>query len=83
MEFYRTVYWHAEGGSVAPLDELLGMATESYSPGVREMACRLSLNEAFVPAGENLARMAQLSISPSALRELVEREGSRAEQSIR
>jgi hypothetical protein len=43
----------------------------------------LSLNEAFVPAGENLARMAQLSISPSALRDLVEREGRRAEQSIR
>jgi hypothetical protein len=47
------------------------------------MACRLSLNEAFVPAGENLARTAQLSISPSALRELVEREGRRAEQAIR
>jgi len=83
VEFYRTVYWHAQGGSVAPLDELLGMATESYSPGVREMACRLSLNEAFVPAGENLARTAQLSISGSALRELVEREGRRVEQSIR
>ena len=77
------MYWNAEGGSVAPLDELLGMATESYSPGVREMGCRLSLNEAFVPAGENLARMAQLSISHSALRDLVEREGRRAEQSIR
>ena len=83
VEFYRTVYWHADGGSVAPLDELLGMARESYSPGVREMGCRLSLNEAFVPASENLARMAQLSISPSALRELVERQGRRAEQSIR
>ncbi len=83
MEFYRTVYWNAEAGSVAPLDELLGMATESYSPGVREMACRLSLNEAFVPASEMLGRMAQLSISHSALRELVEREGRRAEQSIR
>ncbi|MCD4831016.1 MAG: hypothetical protein K8R02_04310 [Anaerohalosphaeraceae bacterium] len=47
------------------------------------MACRLSLNEAFVPASENLSRMAQLTISHSALRELVEREGRRAEQSIR
>ena len=83
MEFYRTVYWNAESGSAVPLDELLGMATESYSPGVREMACRLSLNEAFVPGSENLARMAQLRISSSALRELVEREGRRAEQSIR
>ena len=80
--FCRAVYWNAEGGSVAPLDELLGMATESYSPGVREMACRLSLNAAFVPASENLVRTAQLWISHSALRDLVEREGRRAEQSI-
>ena len=47
------------------------------------MASRLSLNSAFVPAGENLARTAQLSISPSVLRDLVEREGARVEQSIR
>ena len=68
---------------MAPLDQLLGVAAENYSPGVREMACRLSLNGAFVPAGENLARTAQLSISPSALRDLVEREGRRVEQAIR
>jgi hypothetical protein len=46
------------------------------------MACRLSLNAAFVPARENLTRPAELSISPSALRELVEREGRRVEQAI-
>ena len=68
---------------MAPLDLLLGIQHERYSAGVREMACRLSLNEAFVPASENLARMAQLSISHSVLRELVEREGRRAEQAIR
>ena len=43
---------------MAPLDLLLGILAERYSTGVREMACRLSLNEAFVPACENLARMA-------------------------
>ncbi|NQU75701.1 MAG: hypothetical protein HQ546_05220, partial [Planctomycetes bacterium] len=48
---------------MAPLDDLLGIVGESYSPGVREMACRLSLNAAFVPTCENLARTAQLSIS--------------------
>lgn len=82
VEFMRTVYWDKDAGSVVPLDQLLGMA-EKYSPGVREMACRVSLNEAFVPGCENLARMAQLSISHSALRELVEREGRRAEEAIR
>lgn len=83
MEFSRTIYWNDQRGSMAPLDLLLGILTERYSAGVREMACRLSLNEAFVPACKNLSRMAQLSISHSALRELVERQGCRAEQEIR
>lgn len=47
LEFCRTVFWNRRLGSRAPLDELLGIAEERYSPGVREMACRLSLNEAF------------------------------------
>ncbi|MDK1039799.1 MAG: UPF0236 family protein [Actinomycetota bacterium] len=83
LEFRRTIYWNEQRGSVAPLDMLLGILEERYSAGVREMACRLSLNEAFMPASENLERMAQLSISHSALRELVEREGRRVEQAIR
>ncbi|MCK4601460.1 MAG: UPF0236 family protein [Phycisphaerae bacterium] len=83
LEFERTIFWNKERGSLAPLDALLGIMQGRYSAGVREMACRLSLNEAFVPASENLSRTAQLSISHSALRDLVEREGRRAEQSIR
>ena len=83
LEVRRRIYWNPREGSVAPLDLLLGIQHDRYSAGVREMACRLSLNEAFVPASENLSRMAQLSISHSALRELVEREGCRAGQAIR
>jgi len=83
VNFERTVYWNKQAGTVAPLDELLGIATENYSAGVREMACRVSLNEAFAPASETLKRTAQLSISHSALRDLVEREGRRAESAIR
>jgi len=82
LEFQRTIFWNRKQGSIAPLDLLLGILTERYSAGVREMACRLSINEAFVPAAENLGRLAQLSISHSALRELVEREGTRAKQAI-
>ena len=82
LELERTIYWNKQRGTVVPLDQLLGVAAESYSPGVREMACRLSLNVAFVPASENLARTAQLCISHSALRDLVEREGRRVEQAI-
>ena len=83
MEFKRTVLWNKQRGSVAPLDILLGIVDNRYSAGVREMGSRLSLDEAFIPASENLARTAQLRISASVLRELVEREGQRAQQAIR
>jgi hypothetical protein len=49
LELDRTVYWNPQRGSIAPLDGLLGISADRYSPGVREMACRLSLNDAFVP----------------------------------
>ena len=78
----RTVYWNRHRGTVVPADHWLGILKERYSVGVREMACRLSLNAAFVPAAENLSRTAQLRISHSALRELLEREGLRASGSI-
>jgi len=83
VEVRRTVYWNREYGSVAPLDRWLGIVLEHYSPGIREMACRLSLNEAFVPASELLARTAQATISSSSLADLVKREGRRAEMAIR
>lgn len=82
VDLHRAVYWNKEQGSVAPLDLLLGIVTDRYSPGVREMACRLSLNAAFVPGSENLARTAQLSISHSAIRDIVIREGVRAHNAI-
>ena len=83
VEVRRTVYWSRKHGSVAPLDRWLGIVLEHYSPGIREMACRLSLNEAFVPASELLARTAQATISSSSLADLVKREGRRADMSIR
>lgn len=83
LDVDRTIYWNKHRGSIAPLDALLGILTERYSPGVREMACRLSLNEAFVPGSELLARTAQVTISSSAIQDLVQREGRRAETAIR
>ena len=68
---------------MVPLDGLLGIVHDRYSVGVREMACRAGIDKGFVPASENLARLAQVSISHSALRELVEREGTRATVAIR
>ena len=83
LELDRTIYWNSQRGSIAPLDGLLGTASDRYSPGVREMACRLSLNDAFVPGSELLARTAQVTISSSAMQELVQREGRRADSAIR
>ena len=65
-----------------PLDVALGIDKQSYSPGVREMCCRLSLNQAFAPASETLCRTAQLTVSSNALRDLVEREGQAVAGSI-
>ena len=60
---------------VAPADRWLGIAENRYSPGLREMVCRLSLNEAFVPASENLKRLVQVILSSSAIRGIVEYQG--------
>ncbi|MCD4830960.1 MAG: hypothetical protein K8R02_04015 [Anaerohalosphaeraceae bacterium] len=75
LEFRRTVFWNTQRGTVAPLDILLGVTASKFSPGVREMCCRESLNCAFVPASKNLQRTAQLSISSFAIRSIVESQG--------
>src|ERR1017187_6131197 len=74
LEVRRTIYWNKQRGTQAPMDAWLGILRHRYSAGVREMACRMSLDSAFVPATENLRRMSQLTISDEALRELVQRE---------
>ena len=82
LEIERTIYWSKHEGTLSPVDKWLGIADDHYSPGVREMACRQSLDSAFVPASENLARTAQLTISSEALRSLVRREGQRVSSAI-
>jgi hypothetical protein len=75
LELNRTVFWNTDIGTVVPLDILLGIESSGYSLGVREICCRESLNNAFVTASENIKRLAQLDISSSAVRSLVEHEG--------
>jgi hypothetical protein len=60
---------------VVPADRWLGISEHRYSPGLREMVCRLSLNEAFVPAAANLQRLVQVTLSSSAIRDIVENQG--------
>jgi len=75
VEITRKVYWSSQRGMVAPADFWLGITENRYSPGLREMVCRLSLNEAFVPASKNLKRLVQVTLSSSAVRNIVERQG--------
>jgi hypothetical protein len=76
LEFSRTVFWNENHGTVVPMDILLGIESSNHSLGVREICCRESLNNAFVPASENIKRLAQLDISSSVVRQIVEHEGS-------
>ena len=57
------------------MDRLLGIKSSPHSHGVREICCRESLNTAFVGASENVKRLAQLDISSSTVRQIVEQEG--------
>lgn len=75
MEFMRTVFWNKDYGTVIPMDCLLGIESSSFSHGVREICCRESLNTAFVPASDNIQRLAQLDISSSTVRQIVEGQG--------
>ena len=69
------MFWNKECGSVVPFDILLGIESSSYSHGVCEICCRESLNTAFVPASANIKRLAQLDISSSTVRQIVEQQG--------
>ena len=60
---------------MVPADRWLGINTHRFSPGVREMCCRASLHCSFDVASDNLARMAQLSISGRTVRQIAEAEG--------
>jgi len=75
MAFTRTVFWNKDHGTVVPMDLLLGMESSGFSHGVCEICCRESLNTAFVPASDNIKRLAQLEISSSTVRQIVEAQG--------
>lgn len=77
LQVTRKVYWSSDTGMVAPADRWLGIYENRYSPGLREMVCRLSMNDAFVPASSNLKRLAQVTVSSSAIRGIVENQGKR------
>ncbi len=80
LELQRCVFWNEQHGAVVPMDILLGIESSNHSLGVREICCRESLNNAFVPASKNIKRLAQLDISSSVVRQIVEHQGSEISQ---
>ena len=60
---------------MVPVDRWLGIDSYRFSPGVREMCCREALHCSFDVACANLDRMAQLSLSGSTVRTIVENQG--------
>jgi len=57
------------------MDQWLGIADARFSPGVREMCCREALHCPFDVASDNLCRTAQVTLSGSTIRTLVETQG--------
>ena len=57
------------------MDAWLGIDQARFSPGVREMSCRVALHCSFEAAGDHLGRTAQLSLSAHTIRQIVERQG--------
>lgn len=58
-----------------PVDQWLGIDRARFSPGVREMTCRVSLHCSFEAASDHLRRTAQLSLCSHSIRQIVERQG--------
>jgi hypothetical protein len=78
VKLRRHRYVRSDGSSVWPIDIVTGLALRTVSLGVRELACRLSLDaHSFERAADNLQAAAQLLISVETLRRLVEEEGKR------
>lgn len=75
MRIQRTVYWDQQAGTRVPLDRFLGIHTQRYSPGIREITCRVSTTANFRKTASDLARVGQIVLSHEMIRQLVEAEG--------
>jgi hypothetical protein len=79
VQLCRRRHWDRQEGNVVPVDDLIDVAGRAISLGVRELACRLSLDaHSFARAAKNLLAAAQLRVGEESLRKLVESEGKLA-----
>ena len=72
-------WWHDDStGSDAPLDAILHVDGSNFTPGVREMCCRLNIGStAFERTAADLARTAQVELSRETVRQITLTEGRR------
>jgi hypothetical protein len=76
IEVRRGRYENPAGGTEAPVDDLMDLASSAVSLAGREMCCRLGTDSAsFKRAAENLRRVGQINLSDEKLRQVVESEG--------
>jgi hypothetical protein len=78
LRLKRVRWWSHDQGCDETLDGLIGLAAEKVSLGVRQMCCRVAVNQqGFGRSAEHLSQLAQIRISPERLRVIAEREGRR------
>jgi hypothetical protein len=77
IKIKRSVYINGDGARVAPYDGFLGIDKDSYSPGTREMCCRLACSCSFTAAQSNLHRLAQLDISHTTISRIASHQGDK------
>lgn len=76
VEIRRRRYENPGGGTEAPVDDLMDLASSAVSLAAREICCRLGTDSAsFKRAAENLSRIGQINLSDEKLRQVVESEG--------
>jgi hypothetical protein len=76
VDLRRQRFENGAGGTEAPVDDLIDLASSGVSLAVREMCCRIATDSgSFARAASNLDRLAQIRLSDEKLRQLAESEG--------
>lgn len=76
----KRAYYHCSACAkgVVPKDRKLGLVDSTATPSLLKMICRVGLEEAFVPAREDLAVLADVEVSAKRVERATEAIGARA-----
>lgn len=81
IELQRRYFWTTGQGGTYPADAAAGIEDRNVSPGACEILCRMGLVQDFSQAAEDATRIGNVSVSKERLRQIVEAEAARVEQS--